>query len=271
MQPVSIGPLVFAGDRLAAIIGIGIFIAATAILASRLDPRLGRWSTWTLVAGLVGARIGHVVENGAGFAAEPWRILAVSQGGFAWPWGAAVIAVVFAVLVRSRRTALGAVASLVIGLFAWSVVWQLTNATPATPAPNVALERIGGGSATLTPLNGKPMVVNLWASWCPPCRREMPMMAEMAASQHDVTFLFVNQGERRAAVEAYLVGQKFTLRNVLLDSGRDVARHYAMPGLPATLFIGSDGQLRSVHVGEISREALTAAVARLASERPAHQ
>jgi thiol-disulfide isomerase/thioredoxin len=271
MQPVSIGPLVFAGDRLAAIIGIGVFIVATSIMSSRLDPRIGRWSSLAIIVGLITARLGHVIENGASFMAEPWRIFAVWQGGFSWPWSVAGIALVSAILVRTRRAAIGAVAGLVIGLFAWNVVWQLTNATPATPAPNVALERIGGGSATLTPLSGKPMVVNLWASWCPPCRREMPMMAEMAASRHDVTFLFVNQGERRAAVEAYLVGQKFTLPNVLLDSGRDVARHYAMPGLPATLFIGGDGQLRSVHVGEISREALTAAVARLASERPAHQ
>ncbi|MFC4173246.1 prolipoprotein diacylglyceryl transferase family protein [Microvirga sp. GCM10011540] len=271
MQPVSIGPLVFAGDRLAAIIGIGIFMVATAILSSRLDPRLGRWSTWTLVAGLIAARLGHVIENAAGFAAEPWRMLAVWQGGFAWPWGAAAVAVVFAALVRTRRAAIGAAASLAIALLAWSVAWQLTNTTPTTPTPDVALERLGGGSATLRSPGGRPVIVNLWASWCPPCRREMPMMAEIAASRHDVTFLFVNQGEGRAAIERYLEGERLTLPNILLDPRRDVARHYAMPGLPATLFIGSDGRLRSVHVGEISREALAAAVSRLVPERPGDQ
>ncbi|MFC4171600.1 prolipoprotein diacylglyceryl transferase family protein [Microvirga sp. GCM10011540] len=266
MQPVSIGPLVFAGDRLAAVVGIGAFMIATAILSSRLDPRIGRWSTWALIAGLVAARLGHVIENAASFAAEPWRILAVWQGGFSWPWGAAGIALVSAALVRTRYAAIGAVASLAIGLFAWNVVWQLTNAMPPTPMPNAMLENLKGGDTPLTAFTGKPIVLNLWASWCPPCRREMPMMAEMAASRPEVTFLFVNQGERRAAIESFLSGQKLALPNVFLDPRQEVARHYAMPGLPVTLLIGPNGKLRSVHVGEISREALAAAISRLPSQ-----
>ena len=259
MQAVSFGPFVFAGDRLAAIIGIIAFMAVTSILSSRLDPRIGRWSTWVLIAGLVAARLGHVIENASSFATEPWRILAVWQGGFSWPWAAGSVVAVSVALVRTRRAAIGVVVSLAIALFAWNVVWQLTNATPSTPMPAVALENAKGGDTSLTAFQGKPIVVNLWASWCPPCRREMPMMADMAAARTDVTFLFVNQGERRRRLRA-TSGQKLTLPNVLLDPRMEVARHYSMPGLPVTLFIGADGQLRSVHVGEISREALTAAV-----------
>jgi thiol-disulfide isomerase/thioredoxin len=266
MQAVSIGPLIFAGDRLAAIVGIGAFMAVTSVLSSRLDRRLARWSTWALVAGLIAARLGHVIENASGFAAEPWRILAVWQGGFSWPWAAGSVVAVSVALVRTRRAAIGAVVSLVTALFAWNVVWQLTNATPSTPMPNLALENIKGGSTFLTAFTGKPVVVNLWASWCPPCRREMPMMAEMAAARGDVTFLFVNQGERRTTIEGYLNKERLTLSNVLLDARMDVPRHYAMPGLPVTLFIGADGKLRSVDVGEISREALTDAISRLLVE-----
>jgi hypothetical protein len=94
----------------------------------------------------------------------------------------------------------------------------------------------------------------------------MPMMAEMVAARDDVTFLFVNQGERRTTVESYLNNEKLTLSNVLLDARMDVPRHYATPGLPVTLFIGADGKLRSIHVGEISREALTGAISQLLSE-----
>ena len=89
------------------------------------------------------------------------------------------------------------------------------------------------------------------------------MMAEMAAARDNVTFLFVNQGERRTTIEGYLNNEKLTLSNVLLDTRMDVPRHYATPGLPVTLFIGADGKLRSIHVGEISREALTDALSRL--------
>ncbi len=169
------------------------------------------------MAGLVGARIEHVPGNAAGFAAEPWRIFAIWQGGFARPWGVAAVAIVFASLVRARRTAAGAVAALGLALFAWNVAWQLTNATPATPTPDVVLERLGGGSPSLAPSNGKPLVVNLWVSWCPPCRREMPMMTEMAAAGHDVTFLFVNEGEGRAAIKRYLASERLTLPNVLFE------------------------------------------------------
>jgi thiol-disulfide isomerase/thioredoxin len=263
MQAVSIGPLVFASDRLAVITGIGAFMIATSIISTRLDPRIGRWSTWTLVSGLVVARMGHVIENATSFAAEPWRILAVWQGGFSWPWGAAAVVIVSALLLRTRRAAIGAALALGIALFSWNLVWQLTNATPSTPMPSLTLERIEGGPASLTSFSGAPVVLNLWASWCPPCRREMPMMAELARRTKDVTFLFVNQGESRAAIEAYLANQKLSLPNVLLDQRQDVARHYTMPGLPVTLFIAADGRLRSVHVGEISREALAAAVMRL--------
>jgi thiol-disulfide isomerase/thioredoxin len=266
MQAVSIGPLIFAGDRLAAIVGIGAFMAVTSVLSSRLDPRIGRWSNWALIVGLSTARLGHVIENASSFAAEPWRILAVWQGGFSWTWAAGSVVAVSVALVRTRRTAIGVLVSLATALFTWNIVWQLTNATPSTPMPAVALENIKGGDTSLTAFTGKPVVVNLWASWCPPCRREMPMMAEMAAARDDVTFLFVNQGERRTTIEGYLNNAKLSLSNVLLDARMDVPRHYATPGLPVTLFIGVDGKLRSLHVGEISREALTGALSRLLAE-----
>jgi thiol-disulfide isomerase/thioredoxin len=152
---------------------------------------------------------------------------------------------------------------LVTAVFSWNLVWQLASATPATPMPSLIMERIDTSPISLASTNGSPVVINLWASWCPPCRREMPMMAELAAAAEDVTFLFVNQGEGRSVIETYLTSQNLALPNVLLDPHRQVARHYSMPDLPATLFIGADGRLMSVHIGEISREALTAAIERL--------
>ena len=263
MQAVSIGPLLLAGDRLAAVIGFIVFMIVSSIMSSRLDSRIGAWSGWAMVTGLVAARFGHVIENAANFAAEPWRIFAAWQGGFSWPWAAIAVAASSAILLRTRRAILGSVAALVAAVFSWNLVWQLASATPATPMPSLVMERIDASPISLASTNGSPVVVNLWASWCPPCRREMPMMAELAATAEDVTFLFVNQGEGRSAIEAYLTSQNLALPNVLLDPHRQVARHYSMPGLPATLFIGADGRLLSVHIGEISREALTAAIERL--------
>ncbi|MCZ4088779.1 TlpA family protein disulfide reductase [Sinorhizobium psoraleae] len=103
---------------------------------------------------------------------------------------------------------------------------------------------------------GRPAVLNLWASWCPPCRREMPMMADMAGSNPQVDFLFANQGEGRKAIAAYLRHTGVDLKTILLDPFADLSRHYGAMGLPATLFINPDGTLAATHLGEISREAL---------------
>lgn len=265
MQVISLGPLVFAADRFAAILGIAVFILVTTILASRLDPRLGRWSSWTLAAGIVGARIWHVIEHGATFAAEPLRVFFVWQGGFAWPGAIVGVVLASALLVRSVRMAGGAVASLAVAVFAWHLTVTLTGDRVATPMPALTLERSEGGQVALADFLGRPVVVNLWATWCPPCRREMPMMAKVAAETPDVDFLFINQSEGRPAVLRYLATQPFRLKNVLLDPGQQTARHYNMPGLPVTLFIGADGKLRTLHVGEISPEALVRGTRALAS------
>jgi thiol-disulfide isomerase/thioredoxin len=112
-------------------------------------------------------------------------------------------------------------------------------------------------------LEGEPLVVNLWASWCPPCRREMPMMADVATETADARFVFVNQGEAASTIRQYLDAESLDPDHVVLDGLGEFARHYRMPGLPATLFIGADGTLQSVHMGEISREGLLAGIERI--------
>lgn len=103
---------------------------------------------------------------------------------------------------------------------------------------------------------GKPRVVNIWATWCPPCRREMPVLAEAARNTPGVEFLFVNYGEGRAAIERYLADEALAVSNVLLDPRGAVPRHYGTVGIPVTLFIDGDGRLTDMHMGEVSREAL---------------
>jgi thiol-disulfide isomerase/thioredoxin len=198
MQAIAIGPLIFAGGGIAAIIGIGVFLVVTSILGKRVDPHLGRWAN-------------------------------------------AVLWVVFAS---------GA------SLAAWNIVYQLTSADLQTPLPTATFEHLDGRRTVLGQTDGKPIVINLWASWCPPCRREMPLLAKVAARRHDVAFLFVNQGEDGAKISTYLASSGLSLSDVLLDPLGEMARHYRTPGLPSTLFVGSDGKLRSVQIGEISPEAL---------------
>lgn len=267
MNAVAIGPLMLAADRLAAILGIAVFMIVSALLSARVDPRIGRWSNQALIAGLVAARAGHVVEHLDNFLAEPWRMLAIWQGGFSLLWGSVAVLAITAFHIRSLRVGVATGAALAASLFVWTAVDQLAVASAGTPAPTQVMEQLEGPPLALADTGGKPAVVNIWASWCPPCRREMPLLAEVAASRKDVRFLFVNQGEGRDTIKSYLASGHLALDHVLLDQTMSLPRHYGTPGIPVTLFIRADGTLMTAHMGEISREALTETIARLAENK----
>src|SRR3546814_20828824 len=84
---------------------------------------------------------------------------------------------------------------LALGLVVWNTTLQLAGAAAGQAPPEISLEQLEGPPIALAANSGKPRVVNLWATWCPPCRREMPVLAEAARDAEDVEFLFVNQGE----------------------------------------------------------------------------
>lgn len=264
MNAFSIGPLMFSPDRFAAVLAVGIFLAGTELLARNVDARFSGWSWRAGLAFLIGARLGHVIRHFDSFAAEPMRALAVWQGGFLIPAGiVAALAITLIYLRRQPRLLVWTPVPAAAAAFIAMLVIQLTAGVPPTPLPAGTYNALDGSAVAPASLTGKPMVINLWASWCPPCRREMPMMADVAAANDEATFLFVNQGEDAAMVSSYLEAEGLALDTVLLDGLGRFSRHYTTPGLPATLFIGADGTLRSIHMGEISREALSAGIAEL--------
>lgn len=250
-------------SRFAVVLGIFAFLIGTTLLANKIDPRFNRWTWIALLGGVAAARLGHVALNWQGFVAEPWRILALWQGGFYWPTGFAALGISIVLVLRPLPLRLWALVPIATALFVWNGVSILTGQTRAIALPPQAFETMQGQSFEFGKGDGKPRVVNLWASWCPPCRREMPMMAELAATSTNVEFVFANQGEGRAAVDAYLKSEQLDLGQLVLDQFSDLSRHYGAPGLPATLFIGADGVLKSAHLGEISRETLQDNINRL--------
>lgn len=91
------------------------------------------------------------------------------------------------------------------------------------------------------------------------------MIADVAANTSDARFVFVNQGEGTELIEQFLTAENLELDHVVLDTLGEFGQHYGVRGLPATLFIGSDGMLESVHMGEISRGSLLAGIERIQS------
>jgi thiol-disulfide isomerase/thioredoxin len=266
VNAVGIGPFIFASDRLAAVIGIVVFLIVAAILGRRIDGRFVSWANGSVLGGLVVARIGHVVLHWDSFADELWRVLAVWQGGFHPVAGLLGVATVSVLYIRSLKTGVAAAGAVGAGFLVWIVGYQLTQAALGQPPPTIALAQLEGPPMHIGDTQGRPAVVNIWATWCPPCRREMPLLAEAAASRKDVAFLFVNLGENAETIRRYLDAEKLTLDHVLLDQGGQIPRHYRTIGVPVTLFLRADGTVASMHVGEISREALSTKIERIAAK-----
>ncbi|WP_155718381.1 TlpA family protein disulfide reductase, partial [Pseudomonas fluorescens] len=107
---------------------------------------------------------------------------------------------------------------------------------------------------------GGPLVINLWATWCPPCRREMPVLENAQRMRPDVTFLFVNQAESMQSVSTYLATQGLNLDNVLFDASGRLGQAVGSMALPTTLFYQADGRLINSHLGELSEASLARAM-----------
>ncbi|HSL16188.1 MAG TPA: TlpA disulfide reductase family protein [Actinomycetota bacterium] len=104
---------------------------------------------------------------------------------------------------------------------------------------------------------GRPLVVNFWATWCGPCRREQPVLtrADRAAGQDGAVFVGINYRDDPAAARQYL--EEFDVAYPSLrDPAGSLAYDFEVPFLPATIFIDADGQLRYRVVGALDEQRL---------------
>ena len=123
--------------------------------------------------------------------------------------------------------------------------------------PDVIFQTLSDDSVKLDQIaDDKPMLVNLWATWCPPCIREMPMLQQAQQANPDITFVFVNQGEQTETVNRFLKDSGLNLHNVLLDSKGALAQVTASMALPTTLLYNAKGEQVGLHRSQLSTEQL---------------
>jgi thiol-disulfide isomerase/thioredoxin len=134
--------------------------------------------------------------------------------------------------------------------------------------PPLSLSSLEGRPVSLADFAGKPTVVNLWATWCPPCRREMPALQQAQATNPDVNIVFVNQGEEAATIAAFLDRQGLSLSNVLVDPQSSTGAALGHSALPTTLFFDAHGRLAGTRIGELSQATLTQRLASLRAASP---
>jgi peroxiredoxin len=124
------------------------------------------------------------------------------------------------------------------------------------PAPDFALTTLDGEEFRLSAQRGTPVVLNFWATWCPPCRAELPEL-RAASERHgnQVAIVGVNQAETPATVakSAPALGLTFPIP---LDKSGTVSRVYGVRSLPTTFFIDRDGVIRQIQNGPLTEATL---------------
>jgi peroxiredoxin len=127
---------------------------------------------------------------------------------------------------------------------------QLQAASPPSPAPDFTLKSRTGENIKLSELRGQVVMVNFWASWCGPCRQEMPILDQLYQRYQPMgfTLLGINVEEDSAAADKILKEIPVTFP-VLYDTKHKVSERYQVRAMPSTYLIDRDGKLRYLHKG----------------------
>lgn len=147
-----------------------------------------------------------------------------------------------------------------IGIVALPAEMNPTGQPPAAQegraAPNFVLPTPGGGQATLTDYRGKYVLVNFWASWCPPCRGETPDLQRFSESHpEDIIVLGVNVQESEADAQAF-VDQFDVTYAILLDEDGEVTDTYRVGYPPISYLVGPNGEILRMYTGVLTPEML---------------
>ena len=258
MLSVNIGPLALPVSALL-LLAAGLVAAGVGHLAGRRH-QTGIVNTLSdmLLAGVLVARLGFVAFWFDTYRSAPWSMLDIRDGGFmVWPGVAAALLVALWRGWRQPTLRKPLLLGLAAGALVWGALFGAQRMREQSALPTLSLTTLAGDPVKLAALaDGKPVVVNLWASWCPPCRREMPVLAAAQQRETGVNFVFVNQGEDGATAQHFLTEGRLGLANVLLDPAAALGREVGSGALPTTLFYDASGQLVDTHLGELSAASL---------------
>lgn len=169
-----------------------------------------------------------------------------------------------------------------VGSFLLGVTWiiqsrdsvQQNSAAAATTeapiagyrAPDFTLQTLAGETVTLSELQGQAVVLNFWATWCPPCRAEIPFFQEASRKYNgQVAILGIDDGESPDTVAPFVAELRMTYP-IPLDRDGVVSRQYGVNSLPSTFFVDGRGIIRKVHIGIINQGLLEEQIGRLLAQ-----
>jgi len=279
MLSISVGPIALPVAPVLLLVAVWTASWTAVKLASRqtgaTDPSLsvdsaGR-AVWLATGiGLLAARLAHLASIAQPYLMSPVSMLDLRDGG----WDPVVGAIAGSAWLAWRgwqmqqfRRPLSVAA--LAGFLVWAVGSLLVGVQASVSMPSVPLVTLEEARPVdlRAAAAGRPVVVNLWASWCGPCRQEMPTLAAVQQHEANVGVLFVNQGESQATVRAYLARLGLPLHDVLLDPGSQLGPAVGSRGLPTTLFYNAQGTVVDAHFGVLNAAALESRLQALRAAR----
>jgi thiol-disulfide isomerase/thioredoxin len=132
-------------------------------------------------------------------------------------------------------------------------------------APGFTLDSTDGRRTSLAELGGKPLIINFWASYCPPCRAEMPLLQRRVGTLTTVRLVLINEGDSAQGARDFL-SSTGVQQAALLDSDLAVGRAYGVIPLPTTVFVRADGSIAGRQIGELDDRVLTAWLSQLTTQ-----
>lgn len=263
MDAVTLGPLMLPIDRLWLILVTALFFVGTEVLHRKWpDAGLSSWGQQTFWYSLIAGRMAYVLVNSDSYQHDWLSVLYFWQPGYSIPAAILTAAIVTLWQLRKQhKLCLIAGFWLMACIAGWQglMLWQpLSSSDTVQTLPDIQLPTLQSEALNLTALK-EPVIINLWASWCGPCRREMPALVAFAEDHPDIRLLLVNAGESAITVEAFLRESDLLIPEhlVILDPNQALMRHFNAPGLPVTLAF-RDGVLIDSHIGELNHARLVA-------------
>ena len=258
MLSFSLGPFALAMNHLLLLVALALATLVGWISGRRQGINPERELFGLFVLGLVVARLAFVIAYWSQYRSSLLSVFDIRDGGF-WVWPGVIAVLTGAVLRAWKQPALRIPMGLGVAsglLFWWLANLGLSAQRQDAHLTGLTLRNAAGEPVLLSDYRGRPLVINLWATWCPPCRREMPVLQAAQQANPDVTFLFVNQAESPREVATFFTSQGLHLDNVLFDGHGELAQQVGSAALPTTLFYRPDGRLLGSHLGELSNASL---------------
>ena len=172
---------------------------------------------------------------------------------------------------RSKRTGLivaFAVILALLGLLAWGLRKVQAGPVESGMAPDFTVTSFDGRTLTLSELRGQVVIINFWASWCPPCREEAAYLEQTWRKYKDkgVIFIGVDWVDTEKEALAYMDEFDLTYFNGP-DIGTRIAQAYNIQGVPETFYVAKNGELRGVHIGPLKSPELDEKIDELLAEK----